>query len=291
MSQLGANPYLLNIIPLFNIADPTNGMGTNGTLDATVSNLTSMVNTVNHTIAVNGIQQYNGTGIVITGEVDIVGDLAINGVPIGANVAGSNFITGTTLIMSTGNTGINLYSSTTTVDAPAIEFIAGGYSAFQIDSLGRALYQGDGVSSNVNRLWISSSILHADRAAVGLGGVATMSTMFDVWSGDAYFNDSIFVKNDVHCTTLYQVSDKRLKSNITPLTGALSTICELQGVHYDMGGKPTIGFIAQEVAAVVPEAATTMPGGLMAVDYSRIVPLLVEAVKELAAGLQRLQEE
>ena len=288
MSQLGVNPYLLNIIPLFNIADPTNGQGTSGNLDATVSNLTSMINTTNHTIAVNGIQQYNGTGIIIAGEVDIVGDLSVNGIPIGADVAGSNFITGTTIIMSTGTTGINLYSSTTTVGEPVIQFITGGYSAFELDGLGRALYKGDGITSNVNRFWVSSSILHADRAAVGLGGISNMSTIFDVWSGDAYFDNSIFVKNDVHCTTLYQISDKRLKSNITPLTGALSTICELQGVHYDMNGKPAIGFIAQEVAAVVPEAATTMPGGLMAVDYSRIVPLLVEAIKELAAGLQCL---
>ena len=247
-----------------------------------------MINTTNHTIAVNGIQQYNGTGIIIAGEVDIVGDLSVNGIPIGADVAGSNFITGTTIIMSTGTTGINLYSSTTTVGEPVIQFITGGYSAFELDGLGRALYKGDGITSNVNRFWVSSSILHADRAAVGLGGISNMSTIFDVWSGDAYFDNSIFVKNDVHCTTLYQISDKRLKSNITPLTGALSTICELQGVHYDMNGKPAIGFIAQEVAAVVPEAATTMPGGLMAVDYSRIVPLLVEAIKELAAGLQCL---
>ena len=198
MSQLGVNPYLLNIIPLFNIADPTNGQGTSGNLDATVSNLTSMINTTNHTIAVNGIQQYNGTGIIIAGEVDIVGDLSVNGIPIGADVAGSNFITGTTIIMSTGTTGINLYSSTTTVGEPVIQFITGGYSAFELDGLGRALYKGDGITSNVNRFWVSSSILHADRAAVGLGGISNMSTIFDVWSGDAYFDNSIFVKNDVH---------------------------------------------------------------------------------------------
>jgi hypothetical protein len=285
MSQIAANPYLLNIIPLFNIADPTNGMGTNGTLDATVSNLTTMVNTTNHTIAVNGIQQYNGTGIVMTGEVDIVGGLAVNGIPIGGNAAGSNFITGTSVVISTGTNGINVYSTIT--GGPAIEFITSGYSAFELDSLGRALYKGDGVSSNINRFWVSSSILHADRAAISLGGSSAMSTIFDVWQGDAYFDKSIYVNNDVHCTTLYQVSDKRLKSNIRSLSGALSTICELKGVQYDMHGKPSIGFVAQEVAAVVPEAVTTMSNGLMAVNYSHIVPLLVEAIKELAVGMHQ----
>lgn len=291
MSQIAMNPYLLNIIPLFNVADPSNGAGGDTAVTTALSNLSLMIDTTNHTVSVNGIQPYSGGNIVMTGEVDVVGSLYINGLPIGTNGGGSNVLTGTTVVLSTATAGLNVYDSNGSGSntSTSISFIAGGSSALEIDTLGRVLYKGDGLSSNVNRFWISSSILHADRAAISLGGSSNMSTMFDVWNGDAYFDKSIYVKNDVHCTTLYQISDKRLKSNITPLTGALSTICELQGVHYDMmGGKPTIGFIAQEVAAVVPEAVTTMPGGLMAVDYSRIVPLLVEAVKELAAGLQQL---
>jgi hypothetical protein len=45
-----------------------------------------------------------------------------------------------------------------------------------------------------------------------------------------------------------------------------------------------VGFIAQEVQEVIPEAVHPRPDGFLAVDYNRIIPLLVEAVKELASS-------
>jgi hypothetical protein len=287
MSHLGSNPYLLNIVPLFNIADPTNGLGGDtSVLTDALSNVGTMVDTTNRVLYANGWLPYSGEEITITGAINIEGSLDVNGVPIGADGNGTNSLVGQTILLSTPTTTIQVIDTSVYTTSPAIQFITSGSSVLEVDALGRALYKGDGVSSNINRFWVSSSILHADRQSINNGGLSAMSTIFDVWGGDAYFDKSIYVKNDVHCTTLYQISDKRLKSNITPLTGALSTICQLQGVHYDMmGGKPTIGFIAQEVGAVVPEAVTTMSNGLMAVDYSRIVPLLVEAIKELVGGV------
>lgn len=287
MSHLGSNPYLLNIVPLFNVADPTNGIGGDtSVLTDALSNVGIMVDTTNRVLYANGWLPYSGEEITITGAINIEGSLDVNGVPIGTDANGTNSLVGQTILLSTPTTAIQVIDTSVYTTSPAIQFITSGSSVLEVDALGRALYKGDGVSSNINRFWVSSSILHADRQSINNGGLSAMSTIFDVWGGDAYFDKSIYVKNDVHCTTLYQISDKRLKSNITPLTGALSTICQLQGVHYDMmGGKPTIGFIAQEVGLVVPEAVTTMSNGLMAVDYSRIVPLLVEAIKELVGGV------
>jgi hypothetical protein len=175
-------------------------------------------------------------------------------------------------------------SNTTSSNTSAIQFITNNQSALSVDGIGRVMYKGDGVSSNVNRLWVSSSILHADRAAIGFNGSSNLSTCFDVWGGDAYFNSSIYVKYDVHCQNVYQVSDKRMKTNIEPITGALSTLCELKGVHYEFGAfnDPSVGFIAQEVHKVFPKAVNTNNPAMLSVDYSKIIPLLVEAVKELA---------
>ena len=108
--------------------------------------------------------------------------------------------------------------------------------------------------------------------------------LFDLWNGDAYFDKNVHCASNMYCRQLFQFSDERLKSGIRPLTGALSTVCELRGVHYTMSGEPQVGFIAQEVQRVVPEAVTRADSNTLAVDYSRIVPLLVEAVKELVAG-------
>lgn len=269
MSYLSANPYLLNIIPIFNVADPNNGNGMES-IAASLSNLGAFIDPTSQTLSINAIQPYDGSATVtMTGNIEIVGALTVNGVPVGASEAGPTVVDG----------------NSAAVSSVAVSLIANDISALEIDGLGRALYKGDGASSNINRLWVSSSILHADRAAINLGGSSNMSTLFDVWGGDAYFDNNVHVKNTVYCTSVVQFSDRGLKDNIRPLTGALSTLSQLQGVHYTMEGKPTVGFIAQEVRDVLPDAVVEAPNGRLAVDYTRVIPLLVEAVKELAQRL------
>jgi len=281
MSQQAYNPYLLNIVPIFNVADPSGGAGT-GDLSVPVAAFQTMLDTTNHIVKADAIEPFTtGATIQVAGDMNVLGALSVNGIDLGVDAFGSNFLYGSNLTVSTGTTGF-VMSNTTVSSNSAISFIVGNSPVFQIDGLGRALYQGDGVSSNVNRFWVSSSVLHADRAAIGLGGASSMSTLFDVWNGDAYFHKNVHCASNMYCRQLFQFSDERLKSGIRPLTGALSTVCELRGVHYSMDGEPQVGFIAQEVQRVVPEAVTRADATTLAVDYSRIVPLLVEAVKELA---------
>lgn len=287
MSYQTYNPYLLNIVPIFNVADPSGGAGT-GDLSVPVAAFQTMLDTTNHIVKADVIEPFTtGATIQVAGNMNVLGGLSVNGVEVGADANGSNFVYGSNFTVSTGTTGLVL-SNTTVSTNTAMGFIVGNSSVFQIDGLGRALYQGDGVSSNVNRFWVSSSVFHADRAAIGLGGSSNMSTLFDVWNGDAYFDKNVHCASNIYCETLFQYSDERLKSAIRPLTGALSTICELRGVHYTMSGRPQVGFIAQEVQRVVPEAVTHADSNTLAVDYSRIIPLLVEAVKELALRGDRL---
>ena len=287
MSYMSSNPYLLNLVPLFDVANPSGGVGTTTDLSNSVTSLQSMINTTTYTISADAIQSYTTGGTVaMAGLFDVVGGLSINGYPIGADSTGNNVIKGNSLFISTGSTGL-VMSNTVDSNSPAIQFITNGNTVFDIDGIGRAKYMGDGVSSNVNRLWVSSSIFYADRAAIGFNGTSNLSTCFDVWGGDAYFDNSIYVNNDVHCQNVYQVSDKRFKTNVVPLVGALSTICQLKGVHYEFGAfnVPSLGFIAQEVYPIVPEAVNTNNPEIWAVDYTKIIPLLVEAVKELAGRL------
>jgi hypothetical protein len=77
------------------------------------------------------------------------------------------------------------------------------------------------------------------------------------------------------------------------LRNALETLAGIRGVSYrwnerfgEVGnpgqvGQLQVGVIAQDVEKVLPEAVTTLPGGYEAVDYARLVPVLVEAMKEL----------
>jgi hypothetical protein len=288
MSQLGANPYLLNIIPIFNVADPNNGADT-AAIATAFSNLETMLDLTTYTVSCSNIQPYgSATSVTMTGNVDILGGLTVNGTTIGTNTSGLNFITGDTVYLSTSGASIELYSSTTNPSSIAINIGAGSApSALQLDSLGRALYKGSGTSSNSNRLWVSTAIFHADRAAINRGGSSNMSTIFDVWNGDAYFDKSIYVNQTVFCQTLSEVSDVRFKQNITNIerAGALSTVCALQGIQYTIGGKPSAGFSAQQLSTILPYAVTHAPSGTLAVNYSCILPMVVEAIKELAARL------
>lgn len=85
-------------------------------------------------------------------------------------------------------------------------------------------------------------------------------------------------------------SDIRLKKNIVPFTNALNSVKALQGVKFDWKTEeyPTMGFsknkqiglIAQEVEKVLPEVVSEGPDGFKSIDYSKIVPVLIEAIKE-----------
>jgi len=99
-------------------------------------------------------------------------------------------------------------------------------------------------------------------------------------------------------------SDARLKDNKEPIQNALVKLNQLTGYEFDwnldlcemVGYNPTYihehGVIAQEVAAVVPDAVR--PSGFnneyLTVAYERLVPLLIEAIKELQREVAELKE-
>ena len=52
-----------------------------------------------------------------------------------------------------------------------------------------------------------------------------------------------------------------------------------------------IGFKAQEVREILPEIVDEMPDGYLAVDYSKVVPVLVEAINDLQELVQQQQQD
>jgi hypothetical protein len=92
-------------------------------------------------------------------------------------------------------------------------------------------------------------------------------------------------------------SDRSLKENISPLEGSLKKVLALQGVSFNLIGERgrEIGLIAQDVAPVVPEVIQpfNLPEQekktLLAIDYPKLVALLIEAIKELSARVEVLE--
>ena len=85
-------------------------------------------------------------------------------------------------------------------------------------------------------------------------------------------------------------SDKRYKLNIQPMKNALESVLQLRGVTYDNNTKEypewkfddtkQIGVIAQEVEKILPELVKTDDKGYKAVNYEKLTPVLIEAIKE-----------
>ena len=123
-------------------------------------------------------------------------------------------------------------------------------------------------------------------------------------------SDSIAVGNITNSTTVgridaandvvaFSTSDIRLKDNIKSIDKALDKVNSIQGIEFDWIEKEEvhgnsghdIGVIAQEIEKVLPDIVTTRDNGYKAVKYEKIVPLLIEAIKDLSKqvdGLKRL---
>jgi hypothetical protein len=95
-------------------------------------------------------------------------------------------------------------------------------------------------------------------------------------------------------------SDDRLKTKLGNITDALKKVNQLNGFYYqanelaqNLGYKPTmeVGVSAQEVEQILPQIVKPAPidQQYKTVDYSRLVPLLIEAVKELSQKLSKLE--
>jgi len=107
---------------------------------------------------------------------------------------------------------------------------------------------------------------------------ATNNTTYLTISGGLRVSDDVIA---------YAISDERVKGNVQPIANALEKLEQITGVSFDW--KPEsghyghdYGVIAQEIEKILPEVVATRDSGYKAVKYEKIIPLLIEAIKELS---------
>lgn len=93
-------------------------------------------------------------------------------------------------------------------------------------------------------------------------------------------------------------SSIRWKRNITPITDILGKIKNISTVYYDWdqkhGGQRDLGFIGEEVGRYFPEVVVwdkNAPGYVTGMDYSRMAPVLLGAIKEQQKEIEDLKAE
>ena len=119
------------------------------------------------------------------------------------------------------------------------------------------------------------------------GGSGITALTIDMSSaGAATFN------NDVTA-----FSDKRLKTDISPIENALEKVMRMQGVYYKRNdvenAKTQVGVLAQDMETIVPEVVLTADDEMQtkSVDYGKLTAVLMEAVKELSNEVTHLKQQ
>ena len=84
-------------------------------------------------------------------------------------------------------------------------------------------------------------------------------------------------------------SDMRIKHDIETIEGALAKVSDMRGVYFKRNnGEAGTGVIAQEVENILPEVVKD--GEYKSVAYGNMVGILIEAIKELKAEVEKLKE-
>ena len=107
----------------------------------------------------------------------------------------------------------------------------------------------------------------------------------------------IIATNDI---TAFYSSDERLKTNVSVIDNALVKIDKIRGVSFDWNEtaqamypdrtEHDVGVIAQEIEAILPEVVVDRDNGFKAVRYEKIIPLLIQAIKELKQEVDELKK-
>jgi hypothetical protein len=221
-------------------------------------------------------------GTVVTGSAQVFanvsGDITIasNGV---ATIAANSVALGTD---TTGNYMVDVSAGS----GISITHTPGEGSTATITNSGvRSIAAGTGVSVSATT---------GDNCSISIGqAVATSSS--PTFAG-LTINGSITATGDI---TAYFSSDKRFKDNVEVIPNALDKVRKLNGVTWEWNNlvddvtkqSPNTGLIAQEVQEVLPQVVKERGDGHLGLDYSKMMGLLVEAIKEQQLQIENLKIE
>ena len=210
----------------------------------------------------------------------------------GQSLAGSNnVVIGATTLNTTTNA-----SSNTVVGSNSGNTVALGNTNTLI---GAGISIGVGSATNtiigaaVSQSAITDNIILAN-------GSGVVKFRFDgtnnILHGNSVVSGSLNVTGDV---VAYSTSDRRHKNNIVLISDALSKVTKLNGVTWEWNddvddttkSTPKTGLIAQEVQEVLPEVVKERGDGFLALDYSKMMGLMVEAMKEQQTQIHSLTLE
>lgn len=170
---------------------------------------------------------------------------------------------------------------------------------------GNALYFSGGpfAGDNSDALSISRYDYGSDTSALRVNLLDDNNDTFEVgaWGRCCGLSDitSFWVRSDgtgyLQASAWTYGSDRRMKENIAPVSSGLDKIMKLNPVSFDYinGVKNNLGFIAQDVQPVIPEAisVTDTKTGMLGLKTDFIIPYLVKGMQEQQKEIEQLKKE
>ena len=133
----------------------------------------------------------------------------------------------------------------------------------------------------------ASSSVRGSATEVGFFNVdGSKSCKMTLSNGDFTTSGQVYAFGNVTAA-----SDARLKTNVEQIRDALSIVNRLRGCFYTRidTGEHQVGVIAQEMQEIIPQVVSENADGMLGVSYGNLTAVLIEAVKELSARLDKIE--
>lgn len=255
--------------------------------------------TANKLVLRDGSGNINTAGITAT-TITATGAIAANSGSITTNQTTFNLVTATATTVNIASAATTIQSGYTGTASSTNNISTGSVASGSTKTLNIGT---SGVSGSTTTITIGSSVTGSTNTTAIYGGLG-VGTTADTTNGSVRAAGTI--------TSNY--SDERLKTNIQVISNALEKVCSLRGVTYTANTlaesygytnkEIQVGVLSQDLEKVLPEVVKPAPFDRIFIEgveisksgqeyktvhYERIVPLLIEAIKELNSQIKELK--
>ena len=172
------------------------------------------------------------------------------------------------------------------------------------DVTGNLTGNADTATSATSATTATTATTATNATNITLADESTDTTCFPVFATDATGNQAPKTDSSaltynastgtLAATNVNSTSDANLKENVETIVGSIDILKDINGVKFvwkDLG-TPSVGVIAQDVEKVLPELVSQRSdNGTKSVNYNGLVGVLIEAVKELSARVESLENQ
>lgn len=286
--------FLLNIVDLNNTITNSSGLNATSGLQTAVSQLQQMVDYNKKQINVNFISNYD------TSPIQVLSPLNLSNVSLFQNgnlfVGGGSGSSGPVSAISSGSNILSV-NSTSNSNQVAFNFSANSSNIMTLNQQGTlSLPYGAVPNRFLKCIDLSGSSQWNYVSNLTMGGAASLNVLGNntfSFQQNSVENASLDTNGNLTANNFFSVSDERYKKNISTLTNAGDLLKQIRGVRFDWlrDGSSDIGVIAQEVYKVMPEAIVSTNNNMLTVAYTKIIPLLIETIKDLQSRVEILEQK